>query len=265
MKQFSLLQTPIMAFFSREFYKDVAKNWNGTGFATMFIILLVLWSVISIRGYFVMNQGLESKDVNDLINQLPTMDLRDGKLSIDKPSPYTIYTKNADGNQTAILTFDTTGNTKTPDEINGCKALATETELIVKKDESDTTPPIAWSGLQKDIHATPADVKSALKSCSLVFLGLFWAFGLVVFVGHMLLALFYGLIGMVMDRNKLGYATCLRMAAIAMTPSIVLSSILSLSGAAVPFWGLITIPISLGYLYFGLASVDTPIAVEPIT
>lgn len=261
MKQFSVLQAPVMAFFSKDFYKDVAKRWKGSGFGALFLLLLILWTATCIKGYFVISQGLENKSVNQLIDQLPTMDLNSGKLSIDKPCPYTVSIPAQEGTQSIpLITFDTTGTIKSVDEANGSKALITADEFIVKKDDEVQTLP--WSSIGSNFHASPKDIKEILKTFGLVFLGVFWLCGLFIFIGHMILALIYGLIGMVMDRNKLGYGTCLRMATLSMTPVMILSTALSISGLQIPFWPWLTIPICLGYLYFALSCVDNE---APIT
>lgn len=258
MKQFSVLQAPVLAFFSRDFYRDVAKNWKGAGFGALFLMLLVFWTAISIRTFFTISQQLESAEVNLLIEKLPTMDIKDGQLAIDKPSPYTIYLP---GSETEpLITFDTSGKLKTLEDTNGAKALATAKELLVKKE--DETQAFPWKSLGNSFHATPSDVKSAMKTFGVFLFGASWVCGIFIFVGHILAALIYGLIGLIMDRNKLGYGTCLRVATLAMTPAVVLSSLWSILGIQIPAWTLITIPLSLGYLYFGLASLDpeTPLS-----
>jgi hypothetical protein len=255
--KYSILQAPFFAFFSREFYANVARQGRGSGFLYLFLLLVICYPLSLLSGYLHFVAGLESKDVSELVEKLPDLSVRQGVLTINKASPYRMVFKNVTTGENTIIVFDTSGKTDSPGD---AKALVTGKGIMFNT-ENKIVP---WSSIASDFDFPASKFKESLKSVALgvglaglLLLPLVWC-------GHVLLALIYGVVGLCADRNKLGYVTALRMAVVAMTPAIVLTTLFYvLFGTPEMFffllvWELATIPITMGYLIFGYSALGNP-------
>jgi hypothetical protein len=54
------------------------------------------------------------------------------------------------------------------------------------------------------------------------------------------------------DSLRLNYRAYMRLAAVSLTPMMVLGAILNTAGIALPFWWLTSIPLTAGYLFFAV-------------
>ena len=92
-------------FGSPEFYVNFVRNAKGVGSGFIFIIVLLNLLPITINGAF------NNKDVQEHIlqiaEQLPSLELKNGKLGIDRPSPHIVFTENAKQERKNLLVFDT--------------------------------------------------------------------------------------------------------------------------------------------------------------
>ena len=105
MREYSLLQAPGLAFFSKDLYRDVAKNWTGLGFGYLLMVLSVSW-LFSMGPISSELGGFFNKEAPELIAQVPELVIKGGELSINEPQPYYIVDP-ASGENAAII--DTTG------------------------------------------------------------------------------------------------------------------------------------------------------------
>ena len=83
--------------------------------------------------------------------------------------------------------------------------------------------------------------------------------GVLALLGHFFLAALYGGIGMIMSgvtNAGLTYGTSVRLAVVAMAPAMIVSAVLWAAGllAVSQIWSLVSVPLTLGYLYFACAS-----------
>ncbi len=256
MKDFSPAQAPVMTFFSTPFYRDLLRNGKGLGFIYLFLLLFVCWSMQSVKLYLMVQSGMNSKEVTTLVSQLPSMDCKNGKLSIDKDSPYAMTIEGK-----SIVVFDTSGKLTDPDQA-GVPVLVTENGFVAKKESGDTQT-VPWTQLKSDFSFNQADLKSLLGNVAPWLTGIAFVFGFFVWVGHLIMALLYGLFGLIMDEKKLGYTSMVRLASFAMTPAILISVLQNMIGFALPVYWLISIPMTLGFMYFGSRSVikdDSPVS-----
>jgi hypothetical protein len=252
--QYSIFRSPIYSFFSRDFYVGTARTGRGTGFLYLFMILLISYPLSVAGGYFHFVALLDSPQVNEIMAKLPDLTVRQGTLSINKTCPYKMEFKNASTGQDTLIVFDTSGKTTSTQD---ARALITDKGILFEGD-SEIIP---WSRISSNFDFPASRLKDSLKSVvmgiaagALLLLPLVWG-------GHVLLALIYGAVGLVMDRNKMGFRTALRLSCLAMTPSIVLTTLFYvLFGKPdmvmiLLLWELITVPLSLGYLLFGYNSL----------
>ncbi|MBX9689788.1 MAG: DUF1189 domain-containing protein [Candidatus Obscuribacterales bacterium] len=249
-KQYSIFKAPLLSFFSKDFYSDTALKAKGLGFLYLFVLIFVCQTLSTASGCVHFYMNIESKELNDIVQRLPAMEIKRGKLSIDKESPYKLQFENILSKEKRVIVFDTSGQKSTEEDAD---VLFTQDGIKFQGD-SEAIP---WTSATfgNDFSLNSANFKGLLGSIAV------WLFviGVVLsplsWLGHALLAAIYGLAGLAMDRKKLGYKTAVRMAIVALTPSIVLSTIFHVLYCMPELWGLITVPVTLGYLFFGYSSI----------
>lgn len=247
--QYSIFKAPFYSFFSKEFYVKTAREGKGTGFLYLFVVVLVGVILSTASGSWHLNESLNNPELDEIIKQLPDLSIKSGVMSINKPSPYRVPFHHLVTKEKKLLIFDTSGQITTTDEAS---ALFTEKGFLMEG-QKETLP---WSTLGRDVEFKALELKSFFKTVSLWF----FLFGVlltpIAWFWHVVLALVYGAVGMIMDRQKLGFKTALRMASVAMTPTIVLTTLFYLFFCKPELWELITVPVSLGYLFFGYSAVS---------
>ncbi|MBX9569726.1 MAG: DUF1189 domain-containing protein [Candidatus Obscuribacterales bacterium] len=240
--EYSIYQAPIYSFYSKDFYRSVGRNGKGTGFLYLSALFFACWTAIIIAMYVHMVVLIEAPVVTELVQKLPDMTFRNGSMSINKPSPYEMEVSGKK------IVFDTSGKYKAVEEIEGADALITEEKISFS--EQGWREPTTFKGLVTDYTLKAADIKPFLKDISLKIAGIGFVLGLPVFFGHLFLALIYAGVAMIVN-SKPGFETALRMAISAMTPGILLSTLLAILWVNFPGQGLITVPITLGLLVYG--------------
>lgn len=245
--KYTIFQAPIYSWFKKDFYRSIGLKSHGTGFLYLAVLFAICWTAIILSVYIHLSIGAQKPEVTEFIAKLPNMTFKDGKMSMDKPSPYTIVA----GEKKII--FDTGEKVNSIDDVEDAGALLTEDAIMFENQKE----PLEWKKFVTDYNLNQEQMKSGLQSlCG--YLSLFGlVLGLPVFFGHLFLSMFYAAIGLfVLDKQKLGFETALRMAICAMTPGILLSSVLSVLWINIPFQGLVTVPLTLGLLFFGYSALS---------
>lgn len=197
-----------------------------------------------------MQNMTKDPDLNSFITQLPELKVENGKMSMDKPSPYKITDKKG----RTMIFFDMSGETKTLEDADGAKVLVTENSFLAEK-SNGVEQSMPWSKIGSDFAVNQDMIKGWVQQAPIYITGIVWAAGIIVFIGHLLLALIFGLVGLIFDSQKLGYMAMVRLACFAMTPAIMLSMFQTLSGLQIPMFNFISLAMTLGFIYFGNSSV----------
>jgi hypothetical protein len=92
-------------FFFAPFYAALVRQGRGIGLG--FIVLLVLFSYAVPALLQAPALPAAQMKIEGFFGRLPGVAMKDAKLSIDKPSPYTVEVKSDDG-QAFVIVFDTT-------------------------------------------------------------------------------------------------------------------------------------------------------------
>ncbi len=250
MKEFAAYKAPFYTFFSAPFYRDLLKNGKGLGILYLLILSAIFWSLQTAKIFAVMQMGINGPEVSEMVAQVPEMKWKQGKLSIDKPSPYIILD---DKKQPGII-FDINGKMKTLADAKGAKVLVTEDFLVAKK-SSGVEESIPWAKIE-DFAVTRAMVEDWRSKVVPIGTTIIWTMGIFVWFGHVVMALIYGLIGLIFDKRKVGFQAMMRLAAFAMTPSIIISVLQQLTGFEIPLYPLISIIMQIGFMYFAYQAFE---------
>ena len=242
---------PWLAWFSRDFYVDVAKNWRGTGIGYLFLLLCVT----SIPMTFQVGQIIESMAntyLSQVIDKLPPLRIEQGKLKTDVQQPFIITLP---GQSDPMVVIDTRSNKASEAELQAPLVLLSDRLLVDN---------------QGDVRSYPFDQIEAYtfdKVQAHAFLDRLIGFVkpiayLPVLVGEFLYrlmqVLIYAVVGMVfasMLKVRLGYGLLLRLTCMAVTPSILLMTLAGLFGWASAIPGFVLFLIAQGYLFFAVQSV----------
>lgn len=249
--QFSYIKTFYLCFFSRELYRDIAKNWQGIGILYLFSALFLLFlipALISSHRFGNMVEDYPNADpykelrlfgtaikiapVLDFVDKFPNITFQNGKAYADIEQPYEITLSPAEGaKEVPFMIIDTTGKTT---NLKDSKAL-----ILLKADGLVTKDPKGIKDKQMDfgdLQNAVIDKYSLLKIIS-------WQpiiyFPWLIF-SHLLLysinALVFGLFGYGLCRFfglDLYYKDNIRFAMVTTTPIILLEMLSALLSAQI--------------------------------
>jgi hypothetical protein len=257
-KKYSVIKAPAFAFFAGDFYRDVAENWQGTGCLYLLGLLTLCWTVTTVTLSLPIVNWAFNKDTQSYIAQLPKMKLADGKMSIDKPTPYFLKDP-SNGENVAVF------RTEPGSKVEDSDPAIVITQTAIEAHSGSNIQPISdfqsMSVAAPSIEIDSAGVKQAVETTAIAIPIFTFCFGLPsALLGCFILAAIYGGIGMLIAngsmQKELTFETCLRLTNVAMTPAIIISTILAASGL-LPLQNLLIyivvfFPLVIGYSIFGL-------------
>jgi hypothetical protein len=202
--------------------------------------------------------GFVKNDAPTIVEQIPEINITDGQVSIDEPVPY--YIKIPDTNDN-LAVIDTTGSITSPVDVNAF-CLLTKTSMIMKQSNFETR---TYDLSQiKSFTASGDDIMKLLHIIKKLLLIVMYPVALLSsYVYRIIQALIFAAVGLLfasMCKVSLSYGALLRLAVVAMTPCMIIKTVLGLAGIYLPCVGaLVYIAITLAYLYFGVyACSQTP-------
>ena len=255
MKEYSIFQAPFLSFYSKDVYRDVAKNWTGPGLGYLLFVLAVCWLVTMVNITPALFDFFDN-EVPKLVDQVPAITIKDGEVSIEEPQPY--YIKDPEQGTVAVI-IDTTGSI-TSLEGTDAKFLLMKTECIYEKSETETGT-IDLSETE-EFTLTREMIYGWTKIIKALIVPVTYLGALVLsYLARILQALVYALLGMglaAICKVKFSFETLLRLAIVAVTPMMLIKTAVYLSGVDIPWAGLWYFLGAMGYLYFAIkANVES--------
>lgn len=249
MRQFSIFHPLVYSFFSRSLYKDVGKNWQGVAAGYLLLLLILVW----IPALFFFKFHLDAQTAGastDFLKQIPDIRIQQGVVSVDKPMPYRI-TNPKDGK--TIVVIDTTGQVTSLEQADA-HMLLTKDKLIVKKSANEAR--VFNLSNVKDVKIDALRVKQFIARMTQWIIYIFFpVLVIVTFIYRILQALLYGAFGMVAAKVlkvNIIFQQSMRLAVIAMTPAIIISTILFMLGYSFAYEYAMYFVMSMSYLIFGI-------------
>ena len=249
MKKYSIIHIPVLSFFSKELYRDVGLYWKGVNFLYLLLLLAICWipTMIEIHVGFT---DFVNNEAPTVIEQLPEITITNGEVSISEPQPY--YIKDPE-NGDVLAIIDTTETIESLEDSNAL-CLLTKTKIMWQKSEVETQT-FDLSQIEHFVLNSER-VMGWLHIASKFFVIIMC---LVVFLGSYLFrivqALIYAAVGLLFAlwcNVTLSYGTLLRLAVVAMTPCMLGKTIFGLSDIHLPYATLISLAITLAYLFFAV-------------
>ncbi len=248
MKRHSALDALVLSFCSKPLYQDVATNWRGTGFAYLLLLLALCW-VPEMAKLQIGFSKYVREDAAKLVKQIPSITISDGEVSTDVETPYFIKDPEK-GKVLAII--DLTGQYTSLDN-SPADMLLTKHQVFTRNNYEIRTYDL--KGV-KSFHLDQNRVQGWLNVARSWMLVVIYPFALLFsFVYRIVQALIYGACGMIIAKIvkvELEYLTLLRLAAVAVTPAVILDTIRSVGSIHIPLWSLLCFLIAMGYLFFAV-------------
>lgn len=255
MTTYTAFNAPFFSIFDPGLYREVRYKWEGTNVFYLFGLILCIL-VISAVSWFIFFDKVYKDHSQRLVQQMPVMTFKNGELTIDRDSPYLVEPEFAPS--IALLKFDTTQDSTSS---NGEAMVLFSKKTLVMPFMSmpypfgnTTLPPEAVGGM---LRMSTFTIPVLYVLIGLPFL---WTL-------HTMQAILYAGVAVLlaqMSATKLPFDAAMRLAIMAMTPVMLLSTALTVvqwtMGAMLPYlehWGFITVPIVIGYLVFAIRSSST--------
>ncbi|MCX8027037.1 MAG: DUF1189 domain-containing protein [Thermodesulfovibrionales bacterium] len=247
-KQFNIFHAPLLSFFSRVLYIDVAKNWRGYGI-TYILFLSLMFTTPEIIKFQAQIEEVLDMTAPIIIPQVPTIYIKSGRLSIDKPSPHEIYNTKTN---TLFAVIDTNNTYKTPNESKAIIYI-TDTKIFFKNSPEDYSQ-LDIKNLE-DMTITHSTLYRWVDVFKKVFFYIvfpfFYLFTFLYLISQVLFCSMLMFIFAKKSMPEISFAQIMRMGAIALTPPVILNIIHTILGIEFMYGGLIILIFGMGYLYFG--------------
>src|SRR6267143_2533146 len=260
MKRYSIFHPLILSFFSKALYRDVGQRWRGTGLTYLLLVLAIVWIPTMIKMQFGLAQFVDH-DSAKITEQIPAITISHGKVSTNVTTPY--YIKDPETGADLII-IDTTGQYEKLDNVPARGLLLTQSKIITHN--GPETKVYDLSGVDH-FYVDRARVEGWLTMARRWFVPAAYPLILVFsFVFRAIQVLIYALIGMLFTRLlqvNLDYKTLMRLAAVSLTPVLVLDLLLEFIPIRIPMWTLLGVCLALGYLYFAVKINSEPDAATP--
>ena len=247
MKKFSIIHIPVLSFFSKDLYRDVGLYWKGLNFTYLLLLLAICWIPTMIKAHIAFSNFIDN-DAPAVVEQVPEITIIDGEVSIKEPQPYYIKEPES-GDILAII--DTAGTINSLEDPNAI-CLLTKTNIMWRQSQFeirtmdlsevenfvlDSDRIMGW------LHITEKLI--AITIYPFALLGSYFY--------RIVQALLYAAIGLLFAswcKATLSYAALLRLAIVAVTPCIIVGTVLGLVGVPLP--SLVYLLIALLYLFFAV-------------
>ncbi|MFZ0034529.1 MAG: DUF1189 domain-containing protein [Sedimentisphaerales bacterium] len=262
MKKFSIIHVPLLSFFSGELYQDVGLNWKGIGFGYLFLLLVIC----TIPGMFKFQKGLSNfidEQSPKFVNQVPKITIEKGKVRIDRPQPY--YITAPDSNKVVAI-IDTTGQIQSLDDAN-VFVLLTKTKLLSRQNKAEVHT-YDLAGVQH-FELDRDKVMNWLHVGQKLLIPMFYPFVLLgSFIFRIVQSLIYAAIGLAFAgwcKTKLSYLSLIRLSVVAMTPCIIVGTVLEYASVKLPLAGLWFFLATMVFLLYGIkacSQITEPATIE---
>ena len=250
MKKYPPWKGIYLAWFSRDFYRDVVKNWHGLGLKYLMITMACFWLLLSLRLQTEVNRFADDFFL-PVIRQVPELVLKDDRLKMKVRSPYEVLDPRSGK---PIMIFDIREDApEPPSELDGIFYIGNKQILHYQGHRSEFELKGSWK--------KPLVTESLIKSLE-DFRN--WS-GTVVFSVFYTATLFlvtlqvfiYGLLGFALSgvlKRPLSFSQTGRVAAAALLPVLTLEFGQRMLGLFFPMWTVASILLAIIYLVFGIRS-----------
>ncbi len=258
----SLFSAPFESFYSKKLYRNASLSSVGQGFVYLLyfsaLIMVLSMLIISMTVVPEANRFMGWVKIN-----MPVLEITPGQSpKMDRPSPYQMVHPEY-GN---LAYFDMSKAEVPLEEIKDWKLYMTSTKAYFQKENGqfqihDLVGEPVPEGKKVETRTLDAafvqKVENIVKPVLLIVAAalIFVLF----FIWKLLTALFYSLIGMVLNlqrRERFSYGQILNVSFLAITPAAWIQFFSMLKGVEIPFGFFWTVALTSAYLFFGIRRTE---------
>jgi len=259
-----MLSAIVPSFYSADLYRDVARNWTGSGVLYLTLLLAVCWLPTAVRTHLGL-QRFAATDAEQMAGRMPEIRIKNGIMETNPHGRYEIRDENArPGRPTSAIIIDDSID-RVPSDLPPGTMMLTRREFGNARSTGAERRILQLSAFG-DFTLTPDGVRRFLGSMP------YWVPPIayvVCVIGSLIFrfvqACIYAALARMFAHGKgvaLDFQAAMRIAAVAVTPVIVLRTLIWFFPGE-PAWYLrwpIAIIITLLYLRFAAAAL----AAEPV-
>lgn len=250
-KQYNCLQAIPLSFFSKKLYRDVANNWGSGVILYLLLVLLLCWAAMMLSVQPAVTRA-SMQFADHIIPQFPRIVITKGIVTTPENRPYIINDK---ASNKVVAIVDTSGKYTTI-ENNNSPFLLTKSEFIYV----DRSGGMRIRKLSNDLNMilNPAKIKNIVAD----FAGFIWVillpFLLIFsFIYRVIEAVIYAVFGKIfalMLGVPLCYEEIIKLAIVALTPVLIVSTIVDMVGARFNHELLLYFLLAIVYLFFAVSA-----------
>ena len=234
-----------------KFYKNIKDNRFGRTFLYMFLLLLIVYTMLTARNFFYIKNTMEQASF-DLSNNVPNFELTNGRFSFEGQMPY--YFLN---NDFGVFAVDTTG------QLNESVLQHTTNGMLIMEDRVLVKSNLQLQSIKfsdfKESTFTKQDLVEMLPNftwLALICMVVWFAF---VISGHLLYAVFLALIGLVISsgyKADLKFRHTLNFSIYALTLPVLLDLLVDIPGLPIPkvSFFMVYTAVAIVYMLFAVKS-----------
>ncbi len=256
MKRFPMLKALYLSFFSRDLYREVGARWKGTGFLYLLLLLAVTWLPVIYKMHGDLSEEIR-QEVPKYLEQMPKITIADGHVSIDRPVPHTIL--EPDG-RTPFMVIDTSGRISSLEQTKATVLLTGDQIMFRRPEGAEKIYDLAGTDAFIDRERADRWVQAVRRYVPVVAYPVALTASFVDRVLEMMFAIAIGMIFTGWLKAPLDAAAVSRLAAVALTPAIVIYTLLLLAGVHVPGSPFVFFTVAAVYLYFAVRANARPAA-----
>jgi hypothetical protein len=244
-------QTAYLSIFSRAVYQDVGRRWQGSGLGYLFLLLCVTTIPLTFQVARLIDEVKETY-IRHVVEKLPALRIEHGILKADVVQPFVITLP---GQETPFLVIDTRQSPASEAEFEAPVVLQADRMIVDNQGEVRSYPFETIEAFELDkgqLYAWVDKVIAIVKPVA--YLPLLAG----EFIYRALQAVIYAVGGMVFAawlKVRLPYGVLLRLSCVALTPGILLGTLLAWLGISFGLLGMLLFLITQGYLFFAIQSL----------
>jgi hypothetical protein len=254
--RFSRFSALWASFYSRDLYREVGSAWKGIGVLYLMLLLGICWLPSAARWSLGLRE-FAATEAKAIVRQLPTITIQKGVMTANPAGRHVIRLD--DGSDEGLLVIDDSVDT-VPSAADGDLFVLTRREAgMIRASRNERR---VWALTPAaDMDLTPGEVGDFVSSLALWVppIGYVGAVaGSLIF--RVLQTLLYGAFATTYARKQrvtLDYTSGVRLAAVAVTPVVVIRTLIWF-GPWEPGWYVrwpIALLITLGYIAFGIRAM----------
>ena len=242
-REYNVFQALYMSFYSKHLYGDVAKNWKGACLLYLLMVVALIWIPKSIHLQMQTNDLVAFVDKPDVLAKLPSFIIDNGAVSVQGDNPYYFPS-----DKMPLAVVDTTGAFASLDDHPLTSVLLTKDRFFYrnqKQVKSYSVSKVDYLEMNQGVAKAWIDILRSYVGLVAYPLGVLGTYFVRIFYTFIYGLLLWAVSSILKFPVTFGIAW--RLAVVARTPILIVTTILGILPFNVPFLALLTV-VGTGFL-----------------